>query len=145
LANRRNSLALGFGLVHAGRVEIADLAGHSVALGRILRGLFEETVEEAEIVLIELAIDRPGGLVGRDGIVFLPAAAGVLVEIHAGIGELVHRFETEAGRVRQRWFSRGRRFVAGGVLRQSRSGQSQAEQQHAVCDSHDYPAILVGN
>ncbi len=49
--------------VHAGGVEVANLLGHGVALGSIwLIGLgcfFQHAAEEGEVVLIELAVDRP--------------------------------------------------------------------------------------
>ena len=86
--------------VHTCGVVIADLLGDGV---RGLGGgcLFENSPQIVEIILVQLGINVPTDLVGGNGILLLPAAAGVLVEIHAWVQRSVHGRNIEAGDVRQ--------------------------------------------
>jgi hypothetical protein len=52
--------------------------------------LVENAPEELLVLLIKLAVDAPDRLVAGNGIVLHPAAAGVLVEVHTGVGGLIH-------------------------------------------------------
>ena len=53
------------------------------------------------VVGMQLAVHAPARFVGRNGIVLLPAAAGIGIEILAGIDGTVHRCNIEARRVGQ--------------------------------------------
>ena len=91
------------GFIHAGRVVVADLLRDRVAvLGD--GGLFQNAAQVLQIVFVQLAVNAPGGLIGRNRIHFLPAAAGVLVEVHARISRAVHGGGIEAGSVRKHSF-----------------------------------------
>src|SRR6185369_1171445 len=90
------------GLIHAGREEVTDQLLRRVSAGRLLREVVEDTPEETLIVLIQLAVNAPSGLVGGDRIVLHPSAAGVLVEVDAGVCRLVHRVHIEARGVWER-------------------------------------------
>jgi hypothetical protein len=97
---RRDGLdALGFdgGLVEARGIEVADSLLERGAFG--VRGgeFFQDVVLDAEVVLAELVEAAPAGAVGRDGIVFAPDAARILVEVLAGVDGGAHGFEVEAG------------------------------------------------
>ena len=85
------------GGIHAGGEVVADLLldGGAVGGGCVL----EDAPEEVLVVVGELAVDAPGGLVGGDGVVLLPAAAGVLVEVVAGVDGAVEAGEIERGGV----------------------------------------------
>src|SRR5271167_1988448 len=69
------------------------------------RGLFEDAAQIHQIVLVQLAVNAPRDLVGRNGVLLLPAAAGVRVEIDARIDGTVHGGDVETRRVRQHRFN----------------------------------------
>ena len=73
--------------IHAGGEEVSVLALER-GRGRV-RGLFQVDIEEVAIALGELIEAAPAGLVAGDGVVLTPVAAGVLVEVGAGVGGLV--------------------------------------------------------
>ena len=50
---------VGRGFVHAGGIEVADFTGDGIPPGRGLRSFLEDIAQKVEIVLIELAVDRP--------------------------------------------------------------------------------------
>ena len=88
-------------LVHAGRVEVAELLRVGRALGRIPGGGGLEDL--AKNLLVPFGEDRggpPEAPVGRDGVGGQPAAAGELVEVVTGLHRLVERSGVEAGRHR---------------------------------------------
>jgi hypothetical protein len=88
------------GLVHAGGVEVADLLVDRAGLGAgLLRRLFEYLVQRLAVVLREDVEAAPRGE-GRGNLGRLqPAAVGVLVEVVAGRGRLVHARLVEAAAV----------------------------------------------
>ena len=51
------------------------------------------------VLFLQLAINAPAALIGRQGVVLDPAAAGELVEIRARIGGPIQRIEVEGGGV----------------------------------------------
>jgi len=110
-------------LVHAGGVEVAHLLVDGVALGVVRRGLLQDLVQHRAVVFRQQAEGAPHHLVGGDGIVLDPLAAGVPVEVHTGVHALVHRIGVEAGQ------GLGG-FVRGGAAlghRQRRGQQHQAD------------------
>ncbi len=89
------------GGVHAGGEVVTDLLLDGVAVfggGCVL----EDSPEELLVLVGELGVDAPGGLVGGDGVVLLPASAGELVEVDAGVDGAVEVGEVERGRVGHR-------------------------------------------
>jgi hypothetical protein len=95
--DRLGAMGVDRGFVDAGSVKFADFLGDRVALACAGGRLLQDAAQEIQVVFVELAVDAPGGLVGRDGILLLPAAAGVLVEIHAGVDGFIDGFEIETG------------------------------------------------
>src|SRR5262249_23026047 len=87
-------------------------------------------------LVLELPVDAPGGLVGRDGIELLPAGAGEGVEVHARIHRPVHEAWVEARCVGQR-LERG--LAAGGRLRPP--GQRAEQQSRNEKASHACPEV----
>src|SRR6202167_120636 len=67
-------------------------------------GFFENAAKIVQIIFVEFAVNAPGSLVGGNGIHFSPAAAGVLVEVHARISGAVHGRGVETGGVGKHWF-----------------------------------------
>ena len=102
------------GLVHAGGEIIPDLPLRGAPPGAALRQDIENSPEETLVLARELAVYAPARLVGRDRVVPDPSAAGVAVEVDAGIGRLVHRAHVEAGRVGKRGERRLRRESGAG-------------------------------
>src|ERR1035441_3179941 len=86
-------------LVHAGVVIVADLLVVGRTAGIVGRGLVQNVAQDQLIAFVQLVEPAPFRLVRRNRIVLDPVAAGVLVEIVAGIGGLVHRVQIEAGDV----------------------------------------------
>src|SRR5260370_11266193 len=80
--------------IHACGVEVANFLSDGIAIAAGLGGLVEHAAEESQIVLIELAVDRPGSLIGRDGIFLLPASTGIGIKIHARVDQFVHGIKT---------------------------------------------------
>src|SRR3546814_6619845 len=80
--------------IYAGGKIIAKLALIGCAV--LARGqIGEDAPEVALVVVVEFAVHAPAGLVVGDRIVFLPAAAGVLVKVFAGVGRGVHALRSE--------------------------------------------------
>ena len=88
------------GLIHAGGIVVANLLGDRVP---VLRdgSLLENSAQILQIVFVELAVNAPRGLVRGDGIVLLPAPAGILVEVDTGVRRAIHGADVQAGRVSQ--------------------------------------------
>ncbi len=86
--DRLDALALDRRLVHAGRIIIADL--------RVTR-LFQDAAIDGQIAVGQFVEARPARLIGRNGIVFPPTAASVLVKILARVDRRIHGFEIHAG------------------------------------------------
>ncbi len=98
------------GGVHAGGEVVADLLLDGVAVfsgGCVL----QDAPEELLVVVGELGVDAPGGLIGGDGVVLLPAAAGELVEVDAGVDGAVEVGDVERGGVGHRL----QRLLGGGL------------------------------
>ena len=76
--------------VHAGGEVVAYLALDRIAIGRRVGGRLQDAPEVLEVVVGQLGVDVPAGAVGRYRIVRDPSAAGVLVEVVAGVHRAVH-------------------------------------------------------
>ena len=85
------------GFVHAGSVIVTDFLRHGVACGIRLRCFLENRAQLGTVIVFELAVSAPAGLVRRDGILFHPAAAGVGVEIHTWVNCSIHVGNFEYG------------------------------------------------
>ena len=96
---RGRPLGVDAGLVHAGVVIVADLLVVGRTAGIVGRGLIENIAQDQLIAFVQFVEPAPFRLVRRNGIVLDPVAAGVLVEIDARVGGLVHRIQVEAGDV----------------------------------------------
>ena len=70
--------------IHAGGEVVAHLLLHGSAVLRLCIGL-ENAPQELLVFVAKLGVDAPAGLVGGDRVFLFPAAAGELVEIHAGV------------------------------------------------------------
>ncbi len=83
--------------IHAGGVVVADflLVGSAVGIGRGVFG--EDAVELLGVDVVEGVELVDAGLVGGDGIVGGEVAAGVLVEVGAGVGGFVDGCGVECG------------------------------------------------
>src|SRR5208283_745430 len=87
--------------IDARGVKIANLLCDRITRSGVFGGLLQNALQKKKVVLVELSVHRPGGLVRRYRIVLLPPATGVLVKIHAWVGSLVHGGEIEAWSVWQ--------------------------------------------
>jgi hypothetical protein len=116
--------------VHARTEVIADLLLAGAAAVLALRQVLEDAPQVATVFLRQLAVHRPARLVGRDRVVLHPAAAGVLVEVDAGVGAAVHRADVQAGRVGE---GSGRTFRGrggrGGLGGNQRRGADQGQKK----------------
>src|SRR5207302_6058670 len=94
---RLESLGFDRGLVHAARVEVADLLLVR-ALGRhpIFRRPLQNLAQELAVPLLELAEPAPTGVLGRYGIFRQPSAVGVFVEVRAGLTTPVDARDVQA-------------------------------------------------
>src|SRR5258706_6347275 len=93
------------GFVRAGGEIVADFLLRKASAGSHLRQGVENSPEETLVLPGELAVYAPARLVGRDGVVPYPSAAGELVEVDAGNRRLVHRSEERrvGKECRSRW------------------------------------------
>src|SRR5205823_11032105 len=71
------------GFVHAGGEIIPDFLLHSASARCALRQAVENSPEKLLVLALELAVDAPARLVGRDGVVLHPSVAGEPVEVDA--------------------------------------------------------------
>ena len=78
---RRQALGFDAGLVHATRVEIADLASGRIGLGG---GLFQNRAQLLPVEFGEHIEPSPAPAIGRDRVLVDPIAAREFVEIIAG-------------------------------------------------------------
>jgi hypothetical protein len=116
-------------LVHARRVEVAELARLAVA-GRGGVG-FQDLAEEREVPLDDLGeAPRPRRPLGWDGGLRRPAAAREFIEVGTGVDGGVERVRVEARRKRSGRGRRGRRPAA--------EDRRSEDQDHG--DAHDAPA-----
>ena len=95
--NRLRAKLVGQIHIHAGgKVVAVLLLQRSLrSVGRSLQFLVEQVV----VALGQLVEPSPSRLVRRNRVVLLPVAAGVLIEVGAGIGRLVDRRKVEADRL----------------------------------------------
>src|SRR5580658_3272436 len=93
---RPGAEAVDGGFIHASAKVIADFLLVGVAATGLPGELGENAPEELLVVPIELAVDAPTRLVSRDRIVLHPSTAGVLVEVDARVGGLVHGGDVES-------------------------------------------------
>src|SRR5713101_299856 len=96
-SERRGSELVNGSFIHAGRVIVADLLRYRV-LGSVGPcSFFEDGAQLREIFVLQLTVGAPVRLVGWDRVVLHPAAAGVCVEINAGINGFIHGGKIEHG------------------------------------------------
>ncbi len=143
---RNGSEAVGLDrrLVHAGAVEVAELA----LLGSGGRGFvggqpLEDRVQVLQVALPQLVEGSPARAVRGDRVLLQPAAVGVLVEIHAGLGAGVHVGDDQGPRARGGGLwrggrGRGRLGRRRGAQDQDRrgGGGNEAAQKLSQNDSH---------
>ena len=129
---RRCALLLDGRLVHAGGVIVAHFLFDGGVLPRGL-SLLQDVAQDIEIVLIQLVEAAPAGFVGWDGVVLHPGSAGILIEIHAGIGGLIHGGHVEAGDL---FGKLGRRRTRGCGLRHGQNGSKQHRESQDHSDPH---------
>src|ERR1700686_5509490 len=79
--------------VHAGGVIVADLLIDGGAIGRRPRSVLEDLAFDLEVALTEFIEAAPARLVGWDGVLRVPGAARVLIEVRAGAHVGVHGAE----------------------------------------------------
>ncbi len=89
------------GFVHAGIEQVADLLLIGRTRGIGLPGLQQQPPEVELVLISELSVDVPPGLVRGYRVVFEPCPAGVLIEVVARLHGAVHCFEVQARRVRK--------------------------------------------
>ena len=82
-------------LIHAGTVEVADSLIDGIAASATGCRLLQNAVLDVEVAFAEFHETYPGRLIGRNLGVLDPVAAGVLIEIHAGIDGFVDGIEAE--------------------------------------------------
>ena len=123
-------------LVHAGGVVVADLLGHGVAV-LWPRPTAPEWRAEKPDCLRTACRKRSTRSGRRDGIVLHPSAAGVGVEVDAGIDGAVHVGQVEAGRVGQ---GRARPFALSFValLRAKRPAIERKRECFTHCNPLNY-------
>ena len=92
---RRYTLLVGELGIHARGVEVAIFLFQRCPLSIRVRRGFQLAIEKPVISLSELIELAPADLVGRYRILFLPVAAGVLIEVGAGISCLVDGGQVE--------------------------------------------------
>ena len=88
--------------VHAGCEVIADLLLHGRAIGDGFRSLLQHSPKKLTVLLGQLSVHAPRGLVAGNRIALHPSAAGVLIKIDAWIGGAIHGWNVQARRVRER-------------------------------------------
>lgn len=113
-------------LVHAGTVEISDFLIDRVAARAAGGSLLQNLMLDVAIVLANLHEAAPPRLVSRNLGALDPVAAGVLIEIDAGINALVDRVETEA----RRGFSGGRCLREANDTYEKQKERPEPEQSH---------------
>jgi len=86
------------GGVHAGGEVVAYLLLYRCAVCRF-RIVFEDSPEKLLVVIAELGVDAPSGLICGDGVIFLPAAATEFVEIDTRVSGAVEAGDVEGRRV----------------------------------------------
>ena len=88
-------------LVHAGGEVVPDFLLVRVSARSVPGQIVENAPQESLIILSQLAVNAPAGLVGGNRIFLHPPAATVLVEINAGVGALIHEFSFKSWSVGQ--------------------------------------------
>ena len=117
---RRDAFPFRSLLVDAGGVQVADLLHHRGPAGVRRGGFLQDPLQHRQVVLLQLATAPVGAAIRRDRIVFHPAAAGELVEVHTGIHAAIQAVEIEGGR-----FPRLRRPGNGGRQGEGQQGTGQ--------------------
>src|SRR6185312_241745 len=91
---RRRAARVDARFIHAAGVVVADLLRVRVAR---LRRVLEDLAETGFVLLLQPFGDAPRGAIGRDWLVLRPPAAGVGIEVGAGIGAAIEQGEIETG------------------------------------------------
>src|SRR5579863_4768688 len=76
--------------IHAGNIVVTNLLHGGILAGSASSRLFENPPQSPRILVLHFVPRGPARLVWRYGILLHPAAAGVVVEIHAWINTPIH-------------------------------------------------------
>src|SRR5208282_1432171 len=101
-SERVGAKLLNRGFIHAGGEVVPDFLLVRVAAGSVPGQIIQNPPQESLVILSELAVNAPAGLVGGNRIFLHPPATTVLVEINAGVGVLIHEFSVESRSVGHR-------------------------------------------
>ena len=93
--NCGNAATMNGWFIHARRVKIANLSRYLIALPGA-SCLLQKAAKKTEVGFIHLVGDVPGDLIGRNRVLFLPAAACIAVKVLARIDGIVDRSQIEA-------------------------------------------------
>ena len=132
------ALLLDRGLVHAGRVVVADFLVHRAALGIRRRRRLEDLAQRRLVALGQLVEASVAGAIGGHRVALEPSAAGELVEVVAGLDGTVEGGGIEArhrARLVQVGGVGGRR--SGGRLRRGAAGGHRRHDGQAGGDDED--------
>src|SRR5947209_9881038 len=88
---RSDAFALNGSFIHAGGIKIANLLLFRTAVGAAYGSFIENAPQDKTIALRQFSIAAIVGLVARNRVLLEPSTAGILVEVHAGIGVLVYQ------------------------------------------------------
>ena len=94
--NRSNAFAFNRSFIHAGGVEVANLLLNGAAVRTFSSGFLQDVAQDEAVAFSQFGVTSIGGLVAGHGILLEPSSTGILVEITAGIGDLVHQCCIEA-------------------------------------------------
>jgi ferrochelatase len=128
---RRGASLFDGGGIHAGGVGVADLLIHRAAAGPLGSRVLQYSEQHFFVAIAHLREAGEARPVGRQRIAGDPATAGVLIEIDARVGRLVHGRRVQAAR-RDR-----------PIRRQGKQGYAQKRQnkQEFHDDSHEKPIL----
>ncbi len=135
---RRRTLGVDRGFVHAGRVVVADLFRLRIRV-RIPAGVFEDLSERCVVALLQLLAAAPGGTVGGNRLVLRPAAARVRIEVVTRIRAAIHELQIEARRRCRRARRRRRRRLR---VRQRRCEWKSDQNGSEKTFDHENPSFL---
>ena len=91
---------------------------------QLLGVILENAPEKLLVVVGQLGVDTPRGLIGGDGIVFLPAPAAEFIEVSTGVNRAV-----KAGHVKRRRIRHSLEGLRRGLLRMKAEGRNGACEQ----------------
>src|SRR5262249_2348731 len=115
--DRSSAFSVAPSFIHARLVHVADFLHHGAALGIVGRCLFQNGVQYLAIVFRQFVEPAPTRLIRRNGIVFAPVPASVLVEVLARVGGFVDGAQVEGFGPGDRGLARGSSRRGGGRAR----------------------------